>query len=192
LYEQALALFRQVGDKLGIALELNGLGVVAEYEGDYARAGLLCEEALVIFKQLGMEILIAMELESLGVVAQHQSDYRRAAMLFADGLALAQEIGFKQLIPMGLVGLAGVASAQDDLSLGSGERAARLLGAADALCETIEFHLPPRERAIYDRTVVALHAALDEATFAATWAEGRVMILEQAVGYALKETNSAL
>ena len=37
----------------------------------------------------------------------------------------------------------------------------------------------------YDRTVAAIQTQLDEAAFAAAWAEGRALTLEQAIAYAL-------
>jgi hypothetical protein len=39
----------------------------------------------------------------------------------------------------------------------------------------------------HDRNVAAVRAQLDEATFAAAWAEGRAMTLEQTIVYALAD-----
>ena len=82
-----------------------------------------------------------------------------------------------------LVGLAGVAGRQ-----GQPERAARLLGAAEALGEAL--YEPPRSgsRIHFELYVAAARAQLDEATFEAAWAEGRAMTLEQAVAHALEST----
>jgi hypothetical protein len=64
-------------------------------------------------------------------------------------------------------------------------RAARLQGAIDALRERLGASLSPRERGGYDVSVAALRVALGEREFAAAWAEGRAMSLEQAVDFAL-------
>ena len=64
------------------------------------------------------------------------------------------------------------------------ERAARLLGAAEALAATLDRSLPVALPAEYVRTVEAAHAALSEEAFAAAREEGRAMTLEQAVAYA--------
>jgi hypothetical protein len=48
-------------------------------------------------------------------------------------------------------------------------------------------HSFPDERAREEQLVAAAHAQLDEATFAATWAEGQALTLEQAIAYALDE-----
>jgi hypothetical protein len=43
----------------------------------------------------------------------------------------------------------------------------------------------PANRIAHDQNVAIARTQLDEATFAAAWAEGRAMTLEQAVAYAL-------
>jgi hypothetical protein len=63
---------------------------------------------------------------------------------------------------------------------GQAERAARLLGAAEALGETIHAFLPNEVRADHERTLANVRTALAPAAFAAAWAEGRAMSLAQA------------
>jgi hypothetical protein len=48
---------------------------------------------------------------------------------------------------------------------------------------------PKAERAVHDRSVAAVRTALGEEVFAAAWAEGQAMPLEQACAYALDETR---
>jgi hypothetical protein len=100
-------------------------------------------------------------------------------------LALARPIEQKQNIAWCLVGLGGVAGA-----VGQAERAARLLSAAETLFDTIGLSLALGldVRADYDRFVAAAHVQLDEATFAAAWAVGVAMSLEQAIADALNAT----
>jgi predicted neutral ceramidase superfamily lipid hydrolase len=45
----------------------------------------------------------------------------------------------------------------------------------------------PVDRADYTRIVASVRAALDEGAFAAAWAEGQAMSLEDAVAYALED-----
>jgi non-specific serine/threonine protein kinase len=82
---------------------------------------------------------------------------------------------------MCLDGLAGVAAAQARPA-----RAARLLGAAEALREAIGAPTPPAGRAAHEREVAALRAALDGEAYAAAWADGRALPLERAVDYAMR------
>ena len=74
---------------------------------------------------------------------------------------------------------------------GQPERAARLFGAAEAALEGLAMTLPPHNRTDYDRNVAAAQALTDQVTFAAAWAEGRMLSLEQAAAYALDELGSA-
>ena len=45
----------------------------------------------------------------------------------------------------------------------------------------------PLERADYDQAIAAARAGLDEEAFAAAFAEGQAMTVQQAVAYALQE-----
>src|SRR5438045_2261738 len=53
LYEQSLAIRRELGDKGDIAGSLNNLGIVAYAQGDYASARPLYGESLAIRRELG-------------------------------------------------------------------------------------------------------------------------------------------
>jgi hypothetical protein len=74
---------------------------------------------------------------------------------------------------------------------GTPDRAARLLGAAQALRDTIRRRFSAGQARELDAEVALLRAALGGPAFAAAWAEGRAMSLEQAVAYALDEQPSA-
>ena len=47
------------------------------------------------------------------------------------------------------------------------------------------------QRIAIDRTIAAVRERLDEAVFAAAWADGRALPLEQAIAYALEEGDGA-
>ena len=68
------------------------------------------------------------------------------------------------------------------------ERAARLLGAAEALRNTIGAAPTFFARSLYEHAVTATHAQIDTAA-AGAWAEGQVMTLEQAIATALDGDN---
>jgi hypothetical protein len=61
------------------------------------------------------------------------------------------------------------------------------LGAAEALREAMGTPIPPADRAEHEHNVVDVRAALDGESFAAAWAAGRAMSLEEAVCVALEE-----
>ena len=70
--------------------------------------------------------------------------------------------------------MAGLCVAQ-----GKPGRAVRHWGMAAALREAMGTPIPPVYRADYDREVAAARTQLGEKTFAAGWAEGRMMTLDQ-------------
>jgi hypothetical protein len=60
-------------------------------------------------------------------------------------------------------------------------------GVVAAQCIVIGSQRDTASHADCDRNVAAVRAQLDEATFAAAWAAGRAMTMEQAVAEALEE-----
>jgi predicted ATPase/class 3 adenylate cyclase len=183
--EESLAIFRQLGHRQGISQSLNILATVARYQGDYEGAGALYEESLAISRQLGHQWGIAHSLDGLGHVTSDQGDYAAARALYEESLAIFRQLGDQRGIALALDGLAALAAAHQ----GQPERAARLSGAAEALREAVGAPLSPHERAEYHRHVAATRAALGEEAFAAAWEAGRALSLEQAVAYALDETQ---
>ncbi|MDQ5853342.1 MAG: tetratricopeptide repeat protein, partial [Chloroflexota bacterium] len=184
LYEEALALFRALGDAMGVAWSLTALGEVARLEGDYAAAGTYYAESLALGRELGHKRFVGDALHNLGYVAHRQGHHAQAAAYFLESLALFQELEHKTSIINCLAGLAAVAvvAAQQPATV---RRAVQLFGAAEALREGLGVSLQPADRVEWDRSVAAARAALDEATFAAAWAEGRAMTLEQAIASTL-------
>ena len=136
---------------------------------------------MALFRALGDRRGIANCLHGLGTVARNQEDFTTARTLYQEGLALRQALGDRQSIASSLAALAAVAVAQ-----GQPTRAARLWGTAEAVRDAIGTSLAPADRADYERTVAAACAGLDEAVWAAAWAEGRGMPLEEAIATALE------
>jgi DNA-binding CsgD family transcriptional regulator len=66
------------------------------------------------------------------------------------------------------------------------EHAVRLLGAAEALREAIGAPIYPLYRANYEQALALARAKQDPQTFAALWAEGRGMTVEQALALATR------
>ncbi|HSK83839.1 MAG TPA: hypothetical protein VK902_10660 [Rubrobacter sp.] len=85
-------------------------------------------------------------------------------------------MGLNHTILACLEGLSRVGVAQ-----GKMERAAWLCGAAAALREDKGWPPPPAKRDEHDRTVTAARAVLGEDTFAAAWAKGHALLLEEAI-----------
>ncbi len=184
LYEESLGIRRELGDKKGIAGSLNNLGNVAQSQGDFASARPLYEESLGIDQALGDKRGIACSLGNLGNVAYSQGDYASARTLYEECLKIFRELGDKQGIAESLEAFASLAFKEE-----TAECASRLWGSASALREEIGSPMSPNEREKQERELVAMRETLGEEAFAAAYEDGRAIILEQAIAYALGETT---
>lgn len=180
LHEESLAMKREVGDKQGIATSLNNLGNIAISQRDYAAARGLYEESLALQKAIGNKRGAALALNNWGEVAYQEGNYRAAQTLYKESLTIRWEVHDRQGIAESLAGLAKVTRMSQQP-----ERTTQLLAATETLLEVIGGCLEPGEGADYDSTLAAVKQALDERQFAAAWAAGRAMTLDQVVAYAL-------
>jgi predicted ATPase/DNA-binding CsgD family transcriptional regulator len=96
LCEGSLALYRELGDKRGIALSLYPLGNVAWSRGNMPLARTLKEEALALHRELGDMGYVALSLFSLGLLDASQGEYARARALFEEGLAIDRKLQNKR------------------------------------------------------------------------------------------------
>jgi tetratricopeptide (TPR) repeat protein len=185
LYEEALALFRALGDTQSIAVALENLGMLAFQQGEYRRAAALIEESLGIARELGDQHSIVVSLIDLGTVAERHGDHGRAIALLQEGLLLGREIGARENIAKILDTLGWVAAAR-----GAAGWAVQLAAAAEGLREALCVPLAWEDRADHDGAVQAMREALGEEAFAAAWADGRAMPLDQAIGLALLDASA--
>jgi inorganic triphosphatase YgiF len=91
-------------------------------------------------------------------------------------------VGGKHGIAECLITLAQLAGAN-----GKALHAAQLYGAADAINEAASASIAPDERVGYERAVAEARSQAGEALFAAAWAEGRAMTIQEALAAALAE-----
>ncbi|MGZ8692597.1 MAG: tetratricopeptide repeat protein, partial [Gaiellaceae bacterium] len=180
LYEESAALFRAAGDRMRLASVVANLGAIANMQGDYVRGRRLCEEALSLHREVGAKDDIALTLQNLGRVALQENRHPDAAELLHESLELSRDLSYKEMIAYGLEGLAELGAARGD-----SDRAARLLGAADALFEELEIVLQEDDRETYERTVEILRARLGEEVFEIARSAGAVLELERAIEQAL-------
>jgi predicted ATPase/DNA-binding SARP family transcriptional activator/Tfp pilus assembly protein PilF len=185
-YEGCLALHRELSDPRGALYALNGLGLIATYEKRYAAARALFEECLSQRRAWGDRAETAVSLYNLGAVATIQGDLEAARSFLEESLILRREIGDRHGIEEGLRGFAELEYAEH-----RPERAARLIGAAEALRDALGTPLPVRDRATYDDLLGSVRSRLTREAFARAHAQGRALSPEQAVAYALEPRSSA-
>jgi tetratricopeptide (TPR) repeat protein len=180
LFTQAAALGRESGDTRLLGRSLGNLGVVAHAGSDKAQAANLLTAGLDLMRALGDKVYMGWFLSFLGRVEKDRGDYEQAATCLAESLTLFRDLEDRNGIAFVLEGFAGLAGAQ-----GAGARAAHLFGVVAALRLTINLPVSPFDQPEYDRDMASIRDQLDDVAFAAAWAAGQAMTLEQAIAFAL-------
>ncbi|MDP8923862.1 MAG: tetratricopeptide repeat protein [Chloroflexota bacterium] len=147
--------------------------------GDLDTARGLFEQSLALGSADGDTHTTLASLRHLGTLAHKRGDVDVAHRLFAESVRLARDLGDYSCTANGLAGLAFAA-----LDAGEAERATRLLAVLLKLSEQNGYRVVSLSGS--DVSVAVLRARLGEEAFAAAWAEGRAMSLEQAIAYALE------
>ncbi|HET9221620.1 MAG TPA: hypothetical protein VFO07_03915, partial [Roseiflexaceae bacterium] len=112
--------------------------------------------------------------------------FTRASYLFDESLTIFRDLDNHFGLWLGIIGRARIAAVAGEIA-----QAVRLCASVNTISlveDAPASEWPPEHRQHYDRTIAAIRAQLDEATFAAAWAEGQQMPLEQAIAEALAIT----
>ncbi len=181
--EEAMALARETRDGVAGDAAAGTLGEVALRQGRYDEARRLAEEALAMDRAIGhREGEVAARI-LLGDIALRQGDRRTALAHYREALRDSRQRGDTPGAVYFLERQAILAEA-----LGRPRRAARFFGAVEAGRETSEpmFALP--DTLVWsEQAVASARQALGEEAFAAAWAEGRALTLDEVLADGLRE-----
>jgi predicted ATPase/DNA-binding SARP family transcriptional activator len=178
-YEECLAIVREHKMKVVESMTLAALGALAVFRGDTTRAEQLLPGALELQREMGATMALGWTLTYLGILRFQQARYRDAARYLVESLETAPQGGAQYIVPVALEGVAGACSAQ-----GLPEQGARLLGAGEAMRESLGLKRPPIEQGLYERILAAVRAGCSAGQLAAAWAAGRGLSPEQAIAEA--------
>jgi predicted ATPase/class 3 adenylate cyclase len=122
LFEESLALSREMSDTWWLANSLSNLASVSGFRGDSERATELYEQSMDLFREQRDKQHLAYCLNNLAMVvcSQGQGDLGRAAQLTEESVALQRELGTRGGVSMGLYNLGWMALLQDDLGRAAG------------------------------------------------------------------------
>lgn len=123
-----------------------------------------------------------MLLAELGHIARLTGDIDQARKTYQETINRFQDFGNRAAVAHQLECFAAIAIAEEEP-----QRAAKLLGVAEALRERIGSPMVDYERVEYDQFMAQLRAMLPEAEINTLWAEGRSMTMEQAIQLALTD-----
>ncbi len=185
-FEESLSIARHLGDKVSMAYIFLYGSFVFEEQGNYTTARSFQEQSLAISKELGHKVGMCMALASLGRYARLDGDYTAARAHIVESLRLRRELGDRLQIWLLLEWLASIDAVQEQKV-----RAARLLGAIEFFRDELgtSNYAPGEEE--HQLLLASLRESLGEARFAAAWAEGLAMTLEQAIAHALEKDSSS-
>jgi predicted ATPase/DNA-binding SARP family transcriptional activator len=184
LLAESITIAREAGDRSTLAAALLYMGQAEKSLGNPAKAITLLSESLTIHREFGDRRRCIGVLSSLVETTLELDGLGHARELLAELFGLCGQIESFQGYSWGLRGAANLL-----FQAGQLEQATLLLGADEVLRFAQAIPLWPDEHGGYEHTTVAARAALGEEAFAATWAEGRTMTLEQAIACALEESE---
>ncbi|HEV2122323.1 MAG TPA: LuxR C-terminal-related transcriptional regulator, partial [Chloroflexota bacterium] len=181
--EETLEVYLNAGDKTKAAYSYGALALHAHLQGDHDRFEAFAEQELAYNREVGDPGGIANALVKLAEAARLRGDLLGATERAREALRLRAEqrdwTGISNALRLfGRVALAG----------GQPATGARWFGAEDGLRAAYGFAVEYEYRALHDRAIDEARAALGNEVFAATWAAGRAMPIEEAVAEALAFT----
>jgi ATP/maltotriose-dependent transcriptional regulator MalT len=185
-YSAALRLVHGMNSIVWLPSLLGNLASVCVDQGDFATARMYLQSALDIARSRNDLPNIAMTLSNLAYISLVQSDWNSARRLLSESLRLRYECYDRRLVAHSLEYCAWIAGMSQQPT-----RAARILGAVDAIRSEIEVPVPPVILQDYDRFVPLARSQLAPPAWDRAWAEGCAMSLEQALSYALELPEEA-
>jgi hypothetical protein len=178
LYEESLAILREVGDCWNLGWTLAHFSWFARLRHDYSRARQLADEGLTLSRDAGNLIGMMDAQGTLGDVARLEGDLDQAWALLVDLLAKCQE---RESGPVFRLNRCLLALGKLAIQRGYPRRGVALIGAGKGLHEGWARVI----RAENEASLAFARSVLGEEVFARAWAEGEAMTRKQAIAYAL-------
>ena len=146
LAREALTVSEAAADEPGRSNALHLLGVGAQIAGDLPEARDWMTQRLALVRSMGNDFLVASEASNLSMVERQLGNLDDAEALARETLEIGRRIGDEFTKPFAISGLAAIATERGEF-----ERAATLVGAAEAIMEAQHMAWPPDERPHYER-----------------------------------------
>jgi tetratricopeptide (TPR) repeat protein len=159
-----------------VAVSATNLGWIAETAGELAEATVWYEECAQLRRLVGDEHGLARSAADLGRVARLHREFARARPRLEEALRGFHRLGDRRLAAACLLELADIA-----FERGRNDIAARLVGAAEALRESLGTPAWPDEAALESRLLGELGAAMGAPSRERARMGGRSLALEDAI-----------
>jgi non-specific serine/threonine protein kinase len=185
LLQNSVTIARRIGQAGQVGQGLLFLGNIAHRSGDLEHALSLYDEALTIYRGAGQKMNIASVLSCMGRVYVDREEIDPARAAYAEALTLFQELRYVRGTAVTVMGFAALALAKDHAG-----RAARLLGGAEALLESVADRLSVEESNSFESLKVSARDQLGTPRFAARSTEGCALSEASLVSLAIAEGPS--
>jgi predicted ATPase/DNA-binding XRE family transcriptional regulator len=113
---ESLSLYRELGDKKGVAIALNNLGLLYWHQSDYVAARAAFEESRDINQEMGDRWGVGAALANLGILASDQGDNIAGRAYHEQSAEVFRELGDKTNLALVLNNLAVTVLAAGDLA----------------------------------------------------------------------------
>jgi predicted ATPase/class 3 adenylate cyclase len=186
--EEATDAARRSGNPATIAFAALARGAITSYVADLAEARPWFDQAIAGYRAIGDRRFEVIAQSDLAHALRHGGALDEAEALYAETIREWLHLGNRGALANQLESIAYLAVAR-----GHGSRAARLLGAAEALREIAGSPMQAMgtEHEDYETAVARLREGPDRETVDAAWAEGRRLTADAAVEFALGVPTAA-
>ena len=182
LREEASELFREYGSRWSYGIMAYGFGNMLTLQKQFGKAREKYQIAMQVMQEIKSSRNIIMIKSDLAHILRQEGNYIEAIPAYHETIKAWQRMGQRSAVAHQLECLAFIAKAIE-----RPDKAARLLGAAEALRQKINMDMTPPEREEYEKEVADLKANMDEKEFASLWSEGRSTTMDEAIAFALEE-----
>jgi predicted ATPase/DNA-binding XRE family transcriptional regulator len=184
-YYEALAIYRELGNKSGISDMMIQIGWGNAMAGNFTEGFTTLEESLRLKRELGEVFGIAFTLFALGTCRWQSQEYDRSETASKESLKLFHQLGNKWFTAGCLTVLAGVSNARNQ-----SQQAAKYMGLSEKILEAIRGSIPPFwARDVFNPILASIHEQLNDVDYDKAYSQGYSMSLEQALDFALEVAN---
>ena len=179
LLHEALAVTSGTDDVEGRSSAMHVLGVAHQMSGELDEARRVMSDRIALGRSTGNDFVIAVESANLSMVERQLGHLDAADALAIESLTMFHRLGDNLAAAWAANSVAATAAA-----LGRLERAATILGFAEAAIEGAGGEWPPDERQQRDGTIATLEAGLEPGVLEAARSAGRAMGTDEGVAFA--------
>jgi tetratricopeptide (TPR) repeat protein len=185
-WEEGMAMLRRSGNLWSQGSALRVAADLSLFRGEDEQAKRLAEQVLEIYTELGDRYAANPARTLLADLARQQGDLERATSLYRETILVWRDTSRAEAGARAVETLAFITHAEAQEVDGSARQArlayaATLLGATDAIRQSIGMSINFIDKPEYERELAAIREEAGESVFQSAWRKGGAMDLDQAV-----------